>query len=627
MLKQRQYIALADVFLINLSAMICLVVLAEGEQIAILQNHTVGFLILTLVWLLSLSFFGLYNRVWEYASIHELVSTIKAVTLASLVSFILIGAIHDSLAFSIRFSLINWFINIVFIGGLRLFLRVLRQKKGLVSMPQTVKRTLIVGAGDAGVLVARELNNHYQNSVHVVGFIDDDPGKQKKKLLEHKVLGTRSDIPEIVNKHGVEEIIIAMPSVSGKEIHAIVDICHNTNVDVKMLPGVFEIIDGDVTISQIREVQVEDLLGRKPVKVDLESMSDYIQNKVVLVTGAGGSIGSELCRQLVKLKPKVLLMLDISENGIHNILLDLQEITDVPLVPLIKDIREAESINRVFVDYQPDVVYHAAAHKHVPLMESNPEEAIKNNCIGTYNVAKAASVNKAKRFVLVSTDKAVNPTSVMGASKRIAEMIIQHLNNVSRTHFVGVRFGNVLGSQGSVVPLFKKQIAKGGPVTVTDENMVRYFMTIPEAVQLIIQAGAFAHDGEIFVLDMGEPVKIIDLAETLIKLSGFDVDEIGITITGMRPGEKMYEELLTTDEVRSNRTKHERIFIAPPTPIDHEGLLDALSEFATNNTPNGQATIESWIQRLLPEFTIVHHDKSEPVRYQPIQEVASAREL
>ncbi|MFY9204075.1 MAG: nucleoside-diphosphate sugar epimerase/dehydratase, partial [Limnochordia bacterium] len=414
--------------------------------------------------------------------------------------------------------------------------------------------------------------------------------------------------------------------VSGKRIRDIVAICQATSAKIKILPGIFDLIDGNVTVNQIREVQVEDLLGREPVKVDLESMAGYIRDQVVLVTGAGGSIGSELCRQLARLSPKALLLLDINENGINDVILDLQEQNGVVIVPLIKDIRDWHGVAGVFDTYRPDVVYHAAAHKHVPLMEYNPEEAIKNNCWGTFNVAEAANQYKAKRFVLVSTDKAVNPTSIMGASKRIAEMIIQYLNQVSQTRYVGVRFGNVLGSAGSVVPLFKRQIAQGGPVTVTHEDMVRYFMTIPEAVQLIIQAGAFAHDGEIFVLDMGEPVRIIDLAQTLIRLSGFEVEDIGIVITGLRPGEKMYEELLTTEEVRKNPTQHERIFIAPPTTVDQETIAQIIAELKAGIFPDGPEQTEAWIQRLLPEFKLVRYEKSEPVAYHALYEIAGAKE-
>jgi FlaA1/EpsC-like NDP-sugar epimerase len=622
--RKKFFMLLIDAVLVNLALLLTLILPYSG----VLQIKASSYLSLviafTIIRLFCLYYFGLYNRIWEYASINELISTIKAVTASSLISvFFMVQVLADPFrAFGLE--LINWFINIVFIGGFRLFLRIRQQGNRIITPASKGRRVLIVGAGDAGALAAKEFENHYHESVNVIGFIDDDPRKQKLQLLGHDVLGTRNDIPKVVNEYRIEEIVIAMPSVSGKIISDIVEICHTTPADVKILPGMFDLIDGNVTVSQIREVQVEDLLGREPVKVDLASMAGYIRDQVVLVTGAGGSIGSELCRQLMRLAPRELLLLDINENGIHDIILDLREQNGVRLVPLIKDIRDWEGINGVFELYRPDVVYHAAAHKHVPLMEYNPEEAIKNNCWGTHNVAQAANVHHAKRFVLVSTDKAVNPTSVMGASKRIAEMLIQYLNLVSETQYAGVRFGNVLGSTGSVVPLFKKQIAQGGPVTVTHEDMVRYFMTIREAVQLIIQAGAFAHNGEIFVLDMGEPVRIIDLAQTLIKLSGFEVEDIGIVITGARPGEKLYEELLTTEEVRKNQTKHQRIFIAPPTGIDHKIVARIVSEFKHGIFPVGPKETEAWIQRLLPEFKLVRHDKAEPVAYHTLYEAAAA---
>lgn len=624
--KKKLWMLLVDILLVNLALLLTIQLPYYGGFQIRLDSYSYLLIALTVVRLSCLYYFGLYDRIWEYASINELISTIKAVTTGSMISALFMVFAFSKPFYALLLEVNNWFINIVLIGGFRLFLRIRQQGWRVIPPSAKGRRVLIVGAGDAGALVAKEFENHYHQAVNVVGFIDDDPNKQKLKLLGHDVLGTRVDIPRVVDKYKIEEIVIAMPSVSGKTIREIVAICQSTSAKIKILPGVFDLIDGNVTVSQIREVQVEDLLGREPVRVDLESMAGYIRNQVVLVTGAGGSIGSELCRQLMRLSPKALLLLDINENGVHDVMLDLQDHDGITLVPLIKDIRDWQGIAGVFETYRPDVVYHAAAHKHVPLMEYNPEEAIKNNCLGTYNVAQAANLFHAKRFVLVSTDKAVNPTSVMGASKRIAEMLIQYLNLVSQTQYVGVRFGNVLGSTGSVVPLFKKQIAQGGPVTVTHEDMVRYFMTIPEAVQLIIQAGAFAHDGEIFILDMGEPVRIIDLAKTLIKLSGFEVEDIGIVITGIRPGEKMYEELLTTEEVRKNTTKHKRIFIAPPTKVDQETITQIIAEFRSGIFPVGPEQTEAWIQRLLPKFKLVRYEKTEPVAYQTLYEVASAQE-
>lgn len=624
--NRKSWMVVADAILINAAALLTLTLPLNGDLEVSPASLVFVIARIVAIRLLCHWYFGLYNRVWKYASINELISIIKAVTVGSLISLLFMVNFLPAPYSAYSFELINWFISVVLIGGFRLFLRIRQQGYHLLKTPAKGRRVLIVGAGDAGALVAKEFKNHYQDSVNVIGFIDDDPNKLNLKLLDHNILGARRDIPKVVAEHQIEEIVIAMPSVPGKTIREIVQICQSTDADVKILPGVFDIIDGNVTINQIRDVEVEDLLGREPVQVDLDSMSGYIRGQVVLVTGAGGSIGSELCRQLVHFDPEKLLMLDVNENGIYEILLDLREQTRVELVPLIKNVQDFYAINRVFQEYKPDVIFHAAAHKHVPLMEDNPEEAIKNNCMGTYNVAQAANIHNAKRFVLVSTDKAVNPTSVMGASKRIAEILIQYLNSVSNTHFVGVRFGNVLGSKGSVVPLFKKQIAAGGPVTVTHEEMVRYFMTIPEAVQLIIQAGAFASDGEIFVLDMGEPVKIMDLAKTLIRLSGFEVDDIGIVITGMRPGEKLYEELLTTEEVRSNPTKHERIFIAPPTPVEQEVITGIIQEFMMGSFPAGPVETEAWIQRILPDFQLVRHAPVVPELEPAYTEAASTTE-
>lgn len=588
-------------------------------------------IVFTAVRLICLHRFGLYNRIWEYASISELITTIKAVTCGTVINTILVYFVFRISLDTLSMILLCWLLNITLIGGSRLLTRIVQDRSIYLqkySTKQHGKRVLIIGAGDGGALTAKEIINHYHGQVNIVGFIDDDPMKQNFKLLNLNVLGSRQDIPQIINRYRIEEVVIAMPSVGGKTIREIVEICQKTDVSVKILPGVFDIIEGNVTVNQIRKVQVEDLLGREPVRVDLQSMANYIQDRVVLVTGAGGSIGSELCRQLAKLNPHTLLLLDMCENNVYDIEMDLKLVDDIKVVPLVKDVRDQTAINRIFKIYGPEVVFHAAAHKHVPLMETNSEEAIKNNCRGTYIVAQAANTHGAERFVLVSTDKAVNPTSVMGASKRIAEMIIQHLNTISDTSFVGVRFGNVLGSRGSVVPLFQKQIAKGGPITITHKDMVRYFMTIPEAVQLIIQAGAFAKGGEIFVLDMGEPVSIMHLAETILKLSGFKLDEIEIKETGMRPGEKLYEELLTPEEVRGNRTSHERIFIAPPNEVNGQLLSKVYQEFMIGKLPNGLLETEKWIQRFLPEFTVDSRERRQVVSISQSQrETAVSRDV
>lgn len=624
-LRRRSLMVVIDALLVNVAIFLAFLIRYEQLPSTFWTTYLSYAVPMTVIRILSLRFFGLYNRVWQYASIGELVSTIKAVSAGTILnSFYLFFVVQQS--FSRGVVVLDWMLNILLIGGSRLGWRMLRDGLYGINRKRHGRRVLIVGAGDGGVLVAREFRNHYRGQVSIVGFIDDDPEKQQQQILGCSVLGDRTAIPHIVDTYRVEEIVIAMPSVERKTIREIVAICQETKADVKILPGVFDLFEGNVTVNQIRHVEVEDLLGREPVKVDLASMSQYISDHVVLVTGAGGSIGSELCRQIVRFSPRLLLLMDICENNMYDIEMELKGKTDVRLVPLVKDVRDRQAVNDIFRKYRPQVIFHAAAHKHVPLMEVNPEEAIKNNAMGTYHVAQAANLYGASKFVLVSTDKAVNPTSVMGASKRIAEMIIQYLNTRSDTNYVAVRFGNVLGSRGSVVPLFKKQIAAGGPVTVTDERMIRYFMTIPEAVQLIIQAGALASGGEIFVLDMGEPVPIMELAETLIKLSGFEpYTDIDIKITGMRPGEKLFEELLTAEE-GVNATTHKRIFVAKPTELDTPLIERTLRNFIDGILPNGVQETERFIQAFLPDFVIVR--PQDDVQAEPsFVETAASREI
>nr|WP_238442387.1 nucleoside-diphosphate sugar epimerase/dehydratase [Desulfofalx alkaliphila] len=550
---------------------------------------------------------GLYNRLWQYASIGELVTVITAVTVGMAINVTVAYFLMDSGSHLLPRSvfIISWVLNIVIIGGSRLGWRVVRDYGLKIYQPTGGKPVLIVGAGDAGVLVAKELKSHYNGKINIVGFVDDDIDKQKLKILSLPVLGDRNDIPKLVSQFAIQEIIIAMPSAKRKVIREIVTVCQDTEAMVKILPGMFELIDGDVSVNKIREVQVEDLLGRDPVKLDLESITQYLHGQVVLVTGAGGSIGSELCRQIINYSPRKLLLLDNCENNVYDIEMELKNTNPhVKQIPLVKDVQDKKAIEEIFKVYKPQVVFHAAAHKHVPLMEANPEEAIKNNVMGTYNVARLADLYASKKFVLISTDKAVNPTSVMGATKRVAEMFIQHLDKTSNTNFVAVRFGNVLGSRGSVVPLFKKQIAEGGPLTVTHPDMIRYFMTIPEAVQLVIQAGAMAKGGEIFVLDMGDPVKIMDLAKSIIKLSGFEPGkDIDIVITGMRPGEKLYEELLTAEE-GVNATTHKRIYVAKPNNLNYKLIEEKIAEIMAGQLPQNQVETEMFLRQFIPKFKV-----------------------
>lgn len=610
---RKAVLILIDVIIVNIAFYGALLIRFEGAIPGrYLQSFYDFALLFTLTLILCFYFFGLYNRLWQYASIGELVNIVIAVTVGTVINIALAYFLMEGGQFPLPRSvfLLSWLLNIVLIGGSRLTWRIIRDYGLNINQQRGGKPVLIVGAGDAGALVAKELRNHYNGSINIVGFVDDDTAKQKQKLMGIPVLGDRNSIPELVDKYGVQEIIIAIPSATGRKVREIIAICQETSASIKILPGMFELLDGKVTVNHIREVQVEDLLGREPVKLDLEEISQYLNKKVVLVTGAGGSIGSELCRQIAGFSPQKLLLLDHCENNVYDIDLELRHNhPELDIVPLVKDIRDAQSIKEMFKKFKPAVVFHAAAHKHVPLMEVNPEEAVKNNVLGTYNVAAAADLYGAKKFVLISTDKAVNPTSVMGATKRVAEMVIQHLDKTSSTNYVAVRFGNVLGSRGSVVPLFKKQIANGGPVTLTHPEMVRYFMTIPEAVQLVIQAGAMAKGGEIFVLDMGEPVKIIDLAKSMIKLSGFEPGvDIDIVVTGIRPGEKLYEELLTAEE-GVNATTHKRIFVAKPNNLNHQLIEETLAKITRGQLPRNLHETEQFLQRLIPTFRVWKEEK------------------
>jgi FlaA1/EpsC-like NDP-sugar epimerase len=537
-------------------------------------------LLSALTLLISHHFFAfiyrLYHKAWEYASIGELTAIIKAVTFSIITTAVVQFAVFQDIY--VRALMITWMIHVILIGGSRFVWRVFRDR--YITPNANKRRTLIIGAGAAGTMVARQLVNNPEAELKPIAFIDDDLNKQKLQFFNIPVMGTTKDIEHVVRALKIEHIIIAIPSLTKKELNRIFEQCAKTNAKTQIVPKLEDIVTGKVSVSQFRDVQVEDLLGREPVELDIESISSYIENKVILVTGAGGSIGSEICRQVCQFNPKKIVLLGHGENSIYQIDMELrnQYKDQIDIVPVIADIQDRERMFEVMEEHKPDVVYHAAAHKHVPLMEYNPKEAVKNNIFGTKNVAEAADTFGVQTFVLISTDKAVNPTNVMGATKRFAEMIIQQLDKQSKTKFVAVRFGNVLGSRGSVIPLFKKQIQAGGPVTVTHPDMTRYFMTIPEASQLVIQAGALAKGGEIFVLDMGEPVKIVDLAKNLIKLSGYTVEEIGIEFTGIRPGEKLFEELLNENEVHPEQV-FPKIFIGKATMVDEKILRDFMEQF------------------------------------------------
>ena len=496
-------------------------------------------------------FFNLYWRDWEYASVYEVITVVKCVSATVIVSTISGIAFFDT-KITWQFLIVCWLLLVISIGGVRLSMRVFREFFADSSVMENAKPTLIVGAGAAGTLLVRQMLMHPAMRMDPIAFVDDDPEKLRKDIYGVRILGAIKDIERIVDTMGITKVVIAMPSLPIKKLNEVYDVARKTGAECVILPNIDDVMSGNLHVQQLRNVEIEDLLGRDPVHLDQTMIEKQLRGKKILVTGAGGSIGSEICRQVAKFKPKEIVILGHGENSIYQLNMELvgkysQHFT---ITPIIADVQDRKRIFEVMDKYKPDVVYHAAAHKHVPLMELNPREAVKNNILGTRNVAEAASHARVKAFVMVSTDKAVNPPNIMGATKRLCEMIVQDMATRSEyTKFVAVRFGNVLGSRGSVIPLFKKQIAEGGPITVTHPDIVRYFMTIPEAAQLVIQAGALARGGEIFVLDMGQPVKIVDLAKNLIRLSGYDEGDIEIKFTGLRPGEKMYEELLNEGEV------------------------------------------------------------------------------
>jgi len=555
----------------------------------------------TFISLISNHFFNLYRSLWQYASINELLYILSSGFVTTL-SFILITVLLNiKISYSVYFLI--YVFNTVFLGATRFCYRILRRISKLnYKYFSECKRVLIIGAGHTGALVIRELRRHNEMGYNPVALIDDDKSKHGARIMGVKVYGDSSSIVKIVQKLDIDEIIVAMPTTYRHKQAAILNECKKTKCKLKILPGVYEIINEKVSIKQLRDVQIEDLLGREPVSLDVERIGEYIRDQVVLVTGGGGSIGSELCRQIARFNPKQLLILDIYENNAYDLQQELKR--QYPYLNqkvLIASVRDRTRMESIFNTYRPEVVFHAAAHKHVPLMEDNPQEAIKNNVFGTLNVAECADKYGARRFVLISTDKAVNPTNVMGATKRIAEMIIQGMDKKSKTEYVAVRFGNVLGSNGSVIPLFKKQIAEGGPVTVTHPEINRFFMTIPEAVQLVLEAGSMAKGGEIFVLDMGQPVKIADLARDLIILSGLEPDvDIEIKYTGLRPGEKLYEELLMAEEGLT-ATKHEKIHIGRPLDIDMDELAKELVKLKFVLTGPTEGLIE-FIKEMVPTY-------------------------
>ena len=539
-----------------------------------------------IIYLVLANRFHLYNKINRYTSIRETLLHMGAITISFLISSVLVIPFAESI--SIRFMLLAYIFSMALIPGSRVFWRIIVEhyykKQEMQNVDQQTRevRTIIVGAGSGGSLFIKSLQGN-NLGIEIVGLVDDDPSKQGMYVYDVPVLGDISALPELVEKHHVEQITIAIPSLKKKELERIIELAQQTKIKINKMPSVEKVMTGKYQIDEFQEIDVVDLLGRDEVKLDMEKIGEQVTGRTILVTGAGGSIGSEITRQLTRFSPERILLLGHGENSIYLIHRELQNLAiDSELVPLIADIQDRERIFQIMEDYQPDIVYHAAAHKHVPLMEYNPTEAIKNNIYGTKNVAEAAKAHRVDTFVMISTDKAVNPPNVMGASKRVAEMIVTGLNEEDHTSFVAVRFGNVLGSRGSVIPVFKNQIKKGGPITVTDFRMTRYFMTIPEASRLVLQAGALAKGGEIFVLDMDEPVRIVDLAKKMIQLSGKTEEEIKIVESGIRPGEKLYEELLTDDE-ETHQEVYEKIFIGKvdDAPINEVmQFVESLEELA-----------------------------------------------
>ena len=606
LLVRRIFLVITDIILINGSVFLSLIMRFEINIASVpeeyIQKYIVNVIPFTIVTLIIFWCFRMYHSLWQYASIAELYKIVEACVVAELAHLCVTSFMGWMLPRSCYFT--SGVFLIVAMSASRFMYRLLRQLINEYRHTSEQLKIMIIGAGEAtSVLMIEISNSRYLDNSKVVCIIDDDLGKVGKYIRGVKIVGTRDHIKEYARYYDIDEIIFAIPSASTKDKREILNICKETSCNLKILPGVYQMVDGEINIKDLRNVDVLDLLGRDPVKVDIESIMGYVKDKTVLVTGGGGSIGSELCRQLVSHKPKCLVIFDIYENNAYDIQQELKiKYPDANVVTLIGSIRNTSRLESVFEQYKPDIVYHAAAHKHVPLMEVSPNEAIKNNVVGTWNVAKMADKYGVKKFVMISTDKAVNPTNVMGATKRICEMIIQSFNEKSKTDFVAVRFGNVLGSNGSVIPLFKRQIEAGGPVTVTHPDIIRYFMTIPEAVSLVLQAGAYAKGGEIFILDMGEPVKIDDLAKNLIRLSGYTLGvDMEIKYTGLRPGEKLYEELLMNEEGMQD-TDNKLIHIGRPIEFDKEHFYEKLEELKEMAYAEDSADIRKKIMEVVDTY-------------------------
>lgn len=579
--------------------------------------------IFALLKLLVFYFGGLYQRMWKHASIGELARIIYLGLVVTIAGYVLFLELNSSNTLGLgaiprSVPILDGLLTMLFIGGFRFSMRLSNKMIQLASMKALGKRTLIIGAGDAGIMIAQEMQNNPNMGMTPIGFIDDDPEKFKLMIRGLAVLGDRSMIQEVVNAYEVQQIIIAIPTASGNAVREINAICEKTKIDTKILPSVFELFQGTFNLNKLRDVAIEDLLRRDPISSDIADIQNLVKGKKILVTGGGGSIGSEICRQIARSNPAQLVILGHGENSIFQISNELTKAyPDLKFSSVIADVRDEKRINKIFTRYKPHIVYHAAAHKHVPLMESNPSESITNNIIGTYHVVTAALNANVDKFVLISTDKAVNPTSVMGATKRVAEFIIQDAAKTSGRDFIAVRFGNVLGSRGSVVPTFTEQIMRGGPITITHPDVKRYFMTIPEAVHLVLLSSSIGKAGEIFVLDMGEPVKIVDLAKDLIRLSGHANDHsIEIIYTGLRPGEKLFEELVLDDE-SFEKTKLEKIFVLKNIKLNGKVWKNMQTEYHLQNilphilhakqiiNKSNHAELGQFLEELVPGFRYI----------------------
>lgn len=600
---KKYLLLLVDIVLVNLSYLAALYLRFDAKiPEAEMSKYNHNAIIITAIYITIFYLFKLYKSLWSYASIDEFMLSVGSCIVANLCSIVYLKIMAARFPYSV--SILAGIISILLIGGFRMSFRIYRTYSRLLDLKDgKAKKVMIIGAGFAGNMIIKEMKQNRNMNYEPVAFIDDDKYKIGKSITGVKVYGGREDIIRIAKEKRIEIILIAIPSITNKDKKEILDICKETGCNVKLVPGICEIIDGKVTLNKIRDVSMEDLLGRETVKLDMEEIKGYIKDRIIMITGGGGSIGSELCRQILKFEPKLIIILDEYENNAYDLQQEFRrKRIGINVEYVIASVRDKKRLQIIFEKYKPEIVFHAAAHKHVPLMEDNPGEAIKNNIFGTLNLAECADKYKVQRFVMISTDKAVNPTNIMGATKRVCEMIIQSMDKISNTQFVAVRFGNVLGSNGSVVPLFLNQIKNGGPVTVTHKEINRFFMTIPEAAQLVLQAAAFANGGEIFVLDMEAPVKIYDLACDLIRLSGFIPNEdIKIEIVGLRPGEKLYEEVLT-DEEGLRKTGHNKIFVGRPTFDDFSVLKKKIDDFEPIVNGYDEERIIKKLEELVPTY-------------------------